>query len=183
MTFVYGLLPFFQTFRHPIVQDGRQVTMEHLFMGWSWQAFWWAALLRTIIMTEGVSQKMIWNIFNTFGIRGCFPHHQHQVICFGFLLVLTPANWEELLRRLVRYLTEKLNWTIFKRLLWAMHRRMKQCSVSFVSQVVRREKRSGSTYFAMFKSSWWAVLCEMSLVQFWFWDLAWFELFLLNLRD
>ena len=47
---------------------------------------------------------MIWNKFNTFGIRGCFPHHQHQVICFGFLLVLTPANWEELLRRLVRYI-------------------------------------------------------------------------------
>ena len=131
----------------------------------------------------GSESEMIWNKFNTFGIRGCFPHHQHQVICFGFLLVLTPANWEELLRRLVRYLTEKPNWTIFKRLLWAMHRRMKQCSVSFVSQVVRREKRSGSTYFAMFKSSWWAVLCEMSLVQFWFWDLAWFELFLLNLRD
>ena len=30
-----------------------------------------------------------------------------QVICFGFLLVLTPSNWDELLRRLVRYLFSK----------------------------------------------------------------------------
>ena len=37
--------------------------------------------------------------------RECDPHT--KVICFGFLLVLTPSNWEELVRRLVRYLFSK----------------------------------------------------------------------------